>query len=81
MRKWTQNLRKHRNRTQERSPSRIVGKRGRYHHSELCRTIDGVPFDGGTAESQKLEIGSHSFIDTFEDQLVGLNIGDEKMLR
>lgn len=41
-------------------------------------TIDGVPFDGGTAESQKLEIGSHSFIDTFEDQLVGLNIGDEK---
>ena len=41
-------------------------------------TVDGVPFDGGTAESQKLEIGSHSFIDTFEDQLVGLNIGDEK---
>lgn len=41
-------------------------------------TIDGVPFDGGTAESQSLEIGSHSFIDTFEDQLVGLNIGDEK---
>ncbi len=41
-------------------------------------TIDGVPFDGGTAQSQKLEIGSHSFIDTFEDQLVGLNIGDEK---
>ena len=41
-------------------------------------SIDGVPFDGGTAESQKLEIGSHSFIDTFEDQLVGLNIGDEK---
>ena len=40
--------------------------------------IDGVPFDGGTATSQKLEIGSHSFIDTFEDQLVGLNIGDEK---
>ena len=41
-------------------------------------TVDGVPFDGGTAESQRLEIGSHSFIDTFEDQLVGLNIGDEK---
>lgn len=41
-------------------------------------TVDGVPFDGGTAQNQKLEIGSHSFIDTFEDQLVGLNIGDEK---
>lgn len=41
-------------------------------------TIDGVPFDGGTAENQNLTIGSHSFIDTFEDQLVGLNIGDSK---
>ena len=41
-------------------------------------TVDGIPFDGGTAESQKLEIGSHSFVDTFEDQLVGMNIGDEK---
>ncbi|MDO4976179.1 MAG: trigger factor [Eubacteriales bacterium] len=41
-------------------------------------TIDGAPFDGGTASNQNLTIGSHSFIDTFEDQLVGLNIGDEK---
>ncbi len=41
-------------------------------------TVDGVAFDGGTAENQKLEIGSHSFIDNFEDQLVGLNIGEEK---
>jgi len=41
-------------------------------------TVDGVPFDGGTAQSQRLEIGSHSFVDTFEDQLVGMNIGDEK---
>ena len=45
---------------------------------DYAGTIDGVPFDGGTATSQKLEIGSHSFIDTFEDQLGGLNIGDEK---
>ena len=45
---------------------------------DYAGTIAGVPFDGGTATSQKLEIGSHSFIDTFEDQLVGLNIGDEK---
>ena len=41
-------------------------------------TVDGVPFDGGTASNQNLTIGSHSFIDTFEDQLIGLNIGDEK---
>lgn len=45
---------------------------------DYAGTIDGVPFDGGTASSQSLEIGSHSFIDTFEDQLVGLSIGDEK---
>jgi trigger factor len=45
---------------------------------DYAGTIDGVPFDGGTASSQSLEIGSHSFIDTFEDQLVGLSIGEEK---
>lgn len=45
---------------------------------DYAGTIDGVPFDGGTATSQTLEIGSHSFVDTFEDQLVGMNIGDEK---
>ena len=40
-------------------------------------SIDGVPFEGGTAENHALEIGSHSFIDTFEDQLVGHKAGDE----
>ena len=39
-------------------------------------TIDGVAFDGGKSEGFDLEIGSHSFIDTFEDQLVGLSAGD-----
>lgn len=38
---------------------------------------DGVPFEGGKAEGHSLEIGSHSFIDTFEEQLIGKNIGDE----
>lgn len=38
--------------------------------------VDGTPFDGGKAENHELEIGSHSFIDTFEDQLVGKNVGD-----
>lgn len=41
-------------------------------------SIDGVKFDGGTAEDQELELGSHTFIEGFEDQLVGLNVGDEK---
>ena len=40
-------------------------------------SVDGVKFEGGTAEDQKLELGSHSFIDTFEDQIEGHNIGDD----
>lgn len=39
--------------------------------------VDGVPFAGGKGEDYKLVIGSHSFIDTFEEQLIGKNIGDE----
>ena len=39
--------------------------------------VDGTPFEGGKAENQELVIGSHTFIDTFEDQLNGKNIGDE----
>ena len=39
--------------------------------------VDGVAFEGGKGENHPLEIGSHSFIDTFEDQLVGKNTGDE----
>ena len=38
---------------------------------------DGVAFAGGKGENHPLEIGSHSFIDTFEDQLVGKKAGDE----
>ncbi|MCI8516440.1 MAG: trigger factor [Hungatella sp.] len=39
--------------------------------------VDGKAFEGGKAEDYKLVIGSHSFIDTFEDQLIGKNIGEE----
>lgn len=39
--------------------------------------VDGAPFEGGKAENHSLVIGSHSFIDTFEEQLIGKNAGDE----
>ena len=39
--------------------------------------VDGVPFEGGKGEDYPLTIGSHTFIDTFEDQLIGKNIGEE----
>lgn len=40
--------------------------------------VDGQSFDGGTAEDYDLEIGSNSFIEGFEDQLVGVKKGDKK---
>ena len=39
--------------------------------------VDGQPFQGGKGENYPLTIGSHSFIDTFEEQLIGKNIGEE----
>lgn len=39
--------------------------------------VDGEQFEGGKAEDYSLVLGSHSFIDNFEDQLVGKNIGDD----
>ena len=43
--------------------------------------IDNVAFDGGTAKEQKLELGSKTFIDGFEDQLVGSKVGDNKIVK
>lgn len=39
--------------------------------------VDGTPFAGGKGEDYKLVLGSHSFIDTFEEQLVGKSIGED----
>lgn len=40
--------------------------------------VDGVAFPGGEGKDYPLQIGSHSFIDNFEDQLIGLKVGEEK---
>ena len=45
---------------------------------DYAGTVDGEAFDGGTAQGQPLVIGSGSFIPGFEEQLIGLNAGDEK---
>lgn len=39
--------------------------------------VDGKAFDGGKAENYQLTLGTHSFIDTFEDQLVDKSAGDD----
>ena len=38
--------------------------------------IDGVPFEGGTGEDYPLELGSNTFIPGFEEQLIGLKVGE-----
>ncbi|HJB92155.1 MAG TPA: trigger factor [Candidatus Eisenbergiella merdigallinarum] len=38
--------------------------------------VDGIAFEGGKGENHNLVIGSHSFIDTFEEQLIGKNAGE-----
>ena len=44
-------------------------------------TVDGVAFEGGTADNQTLEIGSGHFIPGFEEQMIGMSIGEEKDLQ
>ncbi len=43
-------------------------------------TVDGVAFDGGTADGQTLVVGSHTMIPGFEEQIVGVPVGGEKDL-
>ncbi len=45
---------------------------------DFVGTVDGVKFDGGEAEGFDLTLGSGQFIPGFEDQVVGMNIGDSK---
>ena len=41
-------------------------------------SVDGVKFQGGTAEKQSLVIGSKTFIPGFEEQVIGMNIGEDR---
>jgi trigger factor len=47
---------------------------------DYAGSVDGVPFAGGTAEGQTLTIGSHQFIPGFEEQMIGMKLGEEKDL-
>ena len=47
---------------------------------DYAGSVDGVPFEGGTAQGQTLKIGSGAFIPGFEEQMVGMNVGEEKDL-
>ncbi len=44
-------------------------------------TIDGVPFDGGTGEGIQVVIGAGQFIPGFEEQLIGIGVGETRTLK
>lgn len=48
---------------------------------DFCGRVDGEEFEGGKAENYSLEIGSGQFIPGFEDQMVGMEIEEEKVLK
>ena len=55
-----------------------AAKKGNIVNINFAGSVDGVPFDGGTAEDYDLELGSGTFIPGFEEQLIGTKVGDEK---
>jgi trigger factor len=44
-------------------------------------SIDGTPFEGGTGDDVPVEIGSNTFIPGFEDQLVGIKVGETRTVK
>ena len=48
---------------------------------DFVGSVDGVEFEGGKAENHELEIGSNTFIPGFEDQVIGIKIGEEKDIK
>lgn len=47
---------------------------------DYCGTLDGVAFDGGTAENYELKIGSGTFIPGFEEKIQGMKVEEERDL-
>lgn len=48
---------------------------------DFCGSVDGVKFDGGSAEGYELEIGSGAFIPGFEEQMVGMVKGESRVIK
>jgi len=59
----------------------VEAKLGDFTTIDFTGSVDGVEFEGGKAENYRLELGSHSFIDNFEDQIVGMKVGDERDIK
>ena len=55
-----------------------IAENGDYVTIDFTGYIDDVKFEGGEAQNYRLELGSHTFIEGFEDQIVGMKKGEEK---
>ncbi len=66
-----------RNSTEEKVTDRPC-KEGDIIVMDFSGSVDGVKFEGGTAENYRYELGSHTFIPGFEEQLVGMSVNEEK---
>lgn len=62
--------------TTEKITDRDVVQEGDVANIDYVGSIDGVEFEGGSAKGYDLEIGSHVFIDGFEEGLVGAKVGE-----
>ncbi|MDP2802889.1 MAG: trigger factor [Phreatobacter sp.] len=69
------------NRPFEAKPEGAAGENGDRLTIGFVGTIEGEKFEGGTAEDIQLELGSNSFIPGFEDQLIGIKAGEDKVVK
>ncbi len=69
------------NRTPKKVEEKRAAKKGDTVVVDFDGTVDGKPFPGMKGSDFALELGSKSFIDTFEDQLVGTMVGDHKTVK
>lgn len=69
------------NKTSETVEEKRAAKMGDIVVIDFDGTVDGKPFPGMKGGDFQLELGSKSFVDTFEDQLVGTKVGDKKTVK
>ncbi|MDE3037624.1 MAG: trigger factor [Pseudomonadota bacterium] len=62
------------------APEGAKAKEGHVVVIDFRGSIDGKPFDGGSADDFRLELGSGQFIEGFEEQLIGAKKGDERIV-
>lgn len=58
-----------------------IAKMGDFTTIDFTGSVNGVEFEGGKAEGYRLELGSKSFIDNFEEQIVGMKTGEERDIK